>query len=202
MFKKIKVWLIDRKNRLNKKRNKQNSQQKEKVAKDLLELAGMAKVEEAEIDAHYREYADRHNGQCPKCGAKDPLDIVDKIRQVQGEGYVRGEFFLGHGGVYGRTTVDTNEVNHCNKCGNEWKKEHRVFTTHRKVISSWLNDIKVYSEDSQCYAKRTIEKLKKFHAESIYALINEAEDDSLYLRTKETLTLPTLRKYFKSVFDE
>lgn len=56
---------------------------------------------------------------CQKCKGKE---IVNKISRVEGSGYVDGSFMLGCGSIYGSSTTDTNEVNHCNKCGNQWKK--------------------------------------------------------------------------------
>lgn len=88
------------------------------------------------------------------------------------------------------------------KCGNEWKKEKRSYTSHEKVIADWLNELETHLEGEYSYAKRTVDKLQKFHAESIYALFDEADDYKLYNSTKETVTLSVLRGLFKSVFDE
>lgn len=202
MFKSLKIWWAKRTKRLAKAANKQNVAQREIVQKELAELIGKAKVEESEQDQSNREYVNRYNSRCPKCGASGQLDVVDKIRQVQGDGEVSGSFSLGFGSVYGSMEIDTNEVNHCNKCGNEWKKEKRRYTSHKKVIAEWLNELETHLEGKYTYAKRTVDKLQKFHAESIFALFDEADDDKLYYSTKSTVTLSALRTLFKSVFDE
>jgi len=202
MFKSLKIWWVKRTNRLAKAGNKQNAEQRAIVQKELEELRGMAKVKEAEEDESNRSYVNLHNSTCPKCGADGNLDVVDKIQRVQGDGHVGGDFFLGCGSIYGEMEIDTNEVNHCNKCGNQWKKEKRRFTTHNKVMADWLNEIETHLEGKYMYAKRTVDKLQKFHAESIFAMFGEADDDKLYYSAKSTVTLSALRTLFKSVFDE
>ena len=76
----------------------------------------------AKVEWHEQlENQKTHDGQCPKCQAHIE-HIVDKIRHVQGTGKVDGSIKIFNGYILGNVTIDTNEVNHCNKCGNEWKK--------------------------------------------------------------------------------
>jgi len=76
------------------------------------------------------------NSNCPNCKGKK---IVNKISRVEGSGYVSGSFIYGSGSIYGSSKTDTNEVNHCNDCGNQWKKYDWSYTSDADVIAdcSW-----------------------------------------------------------------
>lgn len=64
---------------------------------------------------------DKLNNVCPKCGS---TKVVDKISQLKGEinGSSFGYYGYSHGSIHG--TMDTLEINKCNDCTNEWKKNH------------------------------------------------------------------------------
>lgn len=166
------------------------------------EIAEIKEILEKESDILYRnerKYQQMHDEKCPHCGA---TDIVNKISRVQGDGSVNGSFSLGFGSVYGRMDIDTNEVNHCAKCGNQWKKYKFVFTSATKLLTSNLNDIGTHIEGRYSFAEKTYNNYKKYKAETIYSIINgnDIYRSDLYQSTIE-LSISTLRKYFKSVYD-
>lgn len=130
-----------------------------------------------------------HNDKCPLCG-KDK--IVNKIARVQGS--VSGSFVWGSGSVYGST--DTEAVNHCASCGNEWKKYEWTNITTKRVVKDFNFDLKssMKPEYFDTYKKIFIE-LKDLYAESIDIILhNNVEYDSIP-------TIEWLRSKFKSIYD-
>ena len=80
---------------------------------------------EKRIDDYYHQESRKKDrarndadNKCPHCGNTNESDIVNKIARTHGK--VGGDFALGFGSVYGST--DTDDVRHCNVCGNQWKK--------------------------------------------------------------------------------
>lgn len=136
------------------------------------------------------------NGTCPNCGDKT---IVNKITRVEGSGYVSGSFTFGFGNVNGSSTTDTNEVNHCNKCGNQWKKYDPNFTWTDDVIADWMNDLSAVFDGKYTYCDRTVELLKDIPAESLWKQMKIVSHKCFY-STRYSLTLSLLRTKFKSVY--
>jgi len=140
---------------------------------------------------------------CPKCRARQE-NIVNKIRQVHGDGNVSGSFSLGFGSVGGRMSINTDEVNHCNKCGNEWKKYKIKYISQSTVLIKALNYLAEIIENPK--EKKYHWKLKAIRvfdgccAETIRVLV-EKNQYSVYSRTKILLCHYNLRPYYKSVFD-
>lgn len=134
---------------------------------------------------------------CPKCDGKE---IVDKISRVEGSGSVSGSFRWGGGSIYGSSSTDTNEVNHCNKCGNQWKKYDRKYKSKDQVIADWLNDLNTVFEGKYTFGEKTVELLKDIPAECLYAEVNRVSD-IIYFTTGDNITLSYLRTKFKSVYD-
>jgi len=139
------------------------------------------------------------DSRCPKC--KSQTDIVDKVHHVQGKGNVSGNLF----GITGRLEIDTDAVNHCNKCGNEWKK-YKIKVVQRtdvlRVAFNYYGQLLKNPEEIKFDWK--VETVKVFdgcYAEAIdnlrfvnrYILHSEAND---FLR------LWNLRKLHKSVYDK
>lgn len=150
-----------------------------------------------------RENQKTHDGICPKCRARQEY-IVDKIRQVHGDGNVSGSFSLGFGSVSGRMSVDTDEVNHCNKCGNEWKKFKTKYISKTEIVRVALNYLAAIIENPEekkwDWKVEAIQVFDGCSAEAIRVLV-EKNSYNIYSSTKEQLTLTTLRRYYKSVFD-
>lgn len=140
----------------------------------------------------------KKDGTCPLCG---DTTIVNKISRVQGSGSVSGSFMYGSGSIDGSSSIDTNEVNHCNKCGNQWKKYERIDTWSEEVIVRWLNDINTVYEGEYNFADKIIDTLKDIPAESIYNVLDNYAS-KCYSDTIAHLSLSYLRTKFKSVYDQ
>lgn len=138
------------------------------------------------------------DGQCPKCKDKT---IVDKIRQVQGKGNVGGNLF----GVNGSLSIDTDEVNHCNKCGNEWKK-FKIKTIGRTdiltVALNYLGEIRKDPERNKkmSWKMETIQVFDGCCAEAIDSLCFDNRH-KIHSNIGYELKLFRLRKIYKSVYD-
>lgn len=138
----------------------------------------------------------QHNSKCPICKGSE---IVNKIARVEGSGKVSGHFSLGYGSVYGSSTTDTNEVNHCNKCGNQWKKYERTYKSSTDIINDWLYDLATVFEGRYTFGDKTVVLLKDIPAESIWEERKRLDYKCGYT-IKENLSLSALRKHFKSVY--
>ena len=140
------------------------------------------------------------NSYCSHCNKK--TDIVNKIARVEGSGSVSGSFYFGSGSVYGSSSTDTNEVNHCNKCGNQWKKHELKYKDQREFLGEWMDNIYTsFEKNDYIFPQKTIDLLKEFHAESIYKIFKNVEY-KCYLSTRDNLTLSKLRTKFKSIYDK
>ncbi len=143
-----------------------------------------------------------HDGCCPNCRARKE-DIVNKIRQVQGKGEVHGSFSFGFGDVSGSMNVDTNEINHCNKCGNEWKKFKIKYISKTDIVRVALNYLAEIISDpainNKSWKTDAIKVFDGCSAESITQIIKSIKD--IRMSTESTLTTRCLRRYFKSVYD-
>ena len=159
--------------------------------------------------AHYvreDEWQERNDNTCPKCNAKKG-EIVNKIRQVQGGGSVDGSFssslFYGSGSVHGSMKIDTFGVNHCNNCGNEWKKYNKDFKSTREVLEDGLKYTANLMIDPVEY-KWAVSYVKIFEGCYVETILKFVEENQygLYDSTKEELCFSKLNKYFKSVWDD
>jgi len=153
-----------------------------------------------------KEARESHDSICPNCHTrKDGNNIVDKIRQVQGKGKVSGSFYLGFGSVVGNMEVDTGEVNHCNHCGNEWKKFKVKYISKTDIVRvalNYLGELYDNPERNKKFSWKTeaVQVFDGCYAESIIALVSK-NSHYMHLITKKHLTVSRLRQNFKSVFD-
>lgn len=177
--------------------NTPNAVEKKLIAEQCAKIKKMADEKSTELYKEQSESQERSDKTCPHCGAKN---IVNKIARVEGSGSVSGSFFLGGGSVSGSSSTDTNEVNHCNGCGNQWKKYKKKYTHNSDILADWINDVNTHLEGKYAYSgAKTVEMLKDFYAETIWEIFNEVEDDCYY-STRDDLSLSLLRKKFKSVY--
>lgn len=175
-----------------------NSDEKKIIAEQCEKIKNIAWGNSSAFDKEQRDKQKGRDGTCPHCGGHN---IVNKIARVEGSGSVSGSFIFGGGSVYGSSSTDTNEVNHCNGCGNQWKKYEREYKGSSGILAGWINDVSTHLEGEYAYAgAKTVEMLKDFYAETIWAVFNEVEDDCYY-STRDDLSLSLLRKKFKSVYD-
>jgi predicted Zn-ribbon and HTH transcriptional regulator len=141
-----------------------------------------------------------HDETCPKCKAGKDY-IVDKIRHVEGKGSVSGSFDFGFGSIKGSVGIDTSEINHCNKCGNEWKKFKIKYVSKSDIVwvaLKYLAEILTDTEQKNYSWKiETIAVFDGCHAEAVYELY---ETNRNYLLL--SLKLRELRRHYQSVFDK
>lgn len=150
-----------------------------------------------------KENQKAHDYRCPKCRAKQDR-IVDKIRQVEGSGSVDGSFYLGFGSVHGSMEIDTNSVNHCTVCGHQWKKFKTKYVSKTDILRvtlNYLGDLIKDPEHNRTLSWKTeaVQVFDGCHAEAIRMVIGH---ESRYVRNKEYLNRSTLKKYYRSVFDD
>lgn len=147
-----------------------------------------------------REAEKSHNDVCPNCHSKKDK-IVDKIRQVQGNKSISSTFYLGFGNLNSIINVDTLEVNHCNVCGNEWKKYKFIYAHKTDILRVALKYLAEILEDpKQKECKWKLETIKVF--ENAYAenIINFYNKNKCYLY--KPLKYKKIIKYYKSVYDK
>jgi hypothetical protein len=183
---------------LNIKTKKDNDIIKKDIEKILSGCDVIANVEYKEQKEN--QYA--HDGQCPMC--RNKTNIVNKIKDVNGKINIDGDFKFGFGSINGGLDINTDEVNHCNNCGNEWKKFKTKYVTETDIIRVALNYLAdIYDNPEKTknhYWKHdTIKVFDNCYAESIKILIKKHYH---FLHdTINILTLKKLRENFKSIFD-
>jgi len=149
----------------------------------LLEEGKQRFIEIAKSEATISNEADkrsmeRYGASCSLCGNKT---IVNKIKRIQGDGNWR------------HFDIDSNEVYHCNNCGNQWKKFKLSTRTYKDVIESFVWALHIDSDGA--YFKKVFNLLKDIPAESVYqvyAEVNHSWDNFL--------SISMLRKYFPSIY--
>lgn len=136
-----------------------------------------------------------HDNNCPNCQATED-NIVNKLNDVQGKITIKISQTFGYKLTNVLSNIDTNEINHCNVCGNEWKKfklnpitKAHILKVALKYLSEILKDPKEREKD---WKVETIEVFKDSHAETIYKLSKH--------NSVETIRLRDLKKHYKSIF--
>jgi hypothetical protein len=140
-----------------------------------------------------------HDGICPKCKSKE--NIVNKVCHVYGKGSVNGNIFIGISGI---VTIDTDEVNHCNNCGNEWKKYKTKAISQTDILRVAFNYLaQIYKDPEERRHSWKLEAIlvfKDISAEAIYRL-RVKQKKVLHSNTKLQLTFYRLKKNYKSIYD-
>lgn len=179
-----------------KKFNKLSEEQKNIIKKEFDEILKLADKKADEKNDNIRNLEIQNNSICPLCKNKVKGTIVNKISLVKGEGNVSGSFYWGTGSIYGKSSTDTYEINHCNNCGNEWKKFNSNYVFSTDILRDFA--YKIYLECKYTFGNDEYNLLKNYYAETIDELFNKHA--SLYYREK--VKLSDLRNKFKSIFDE
>ncbi len=133
-----------------------------------------------------------HDGICPNCRIRkidNNNNIVDKFA------YVRGS------GSRNAISISTEAINHCNICGNEWKKfETKAIsqTAVLKVCLKYLNDmIKNPKEEHNVDKIEALNIFYSCYAEALYDLYKK------HRHAFDTIpSLSNLREYYDSVYDK
>lgn len=148
-----------------------------------------------------RKLKNRSDGSCPKCRK---INIVDKIRDVQGKGNISGSFSLGFGDVSGSMYISSESVNHCNDCGHEWKKFNEKIVTKEKIVVLALDYLAEILKDpankQYSWKMETIKVFDNCYAETIFNL-SMKHKSNIRMDTASQLNRNRLRLYYKSVFD-
>jgi hypothetical protein len=143
-----------------------------------------------------------HDTRCPKCRERD---VVDKIRDVLGEGKVGGNHYFGFESVAGRVEIKTEAVNHCNDCGHEWKKFKSKYISKTEIVRVALNYLGDYLADPENQKRMTwkMEAIEVFENRCAEAIWELTRKHRVYVKPtpKQTLKLRKLRKRYPSVFD-
>lgn len=84
---------------------------------------------------------EKHDSTCPSCGSKNVNNRIKRFQgDIKGSSHGHGWSALSFGESYHSGSIngkfDTNEVNKCNDCENEWKKwEGNIYSSSTEEIS-------------------------------------------------------------------
>jgi hypothetical protein len=129
------------------------------VKEEYKKFHDICEKEYEDTDKWHRNYVKRTNEECPKCQSKN---VNDRIQRLQGEfsGSMSGSRSLFSGSLSGssRGTIDTNEVNKCNDCQHEWKKEKDTYTSVTDKEKSHYSDLRWLLNDYKTAMEAEIDK--------------------------------------------
>lgn len=162
------------------------------IKKEYQILKERAKAEaEVQNDAQ-RRYTNEFNDTCPHCKSKN---VNDRIQRIQGSSssFISGSLF----GFSGRSggKIDTNEINKCNDCGNEWKKRSSVYTYDKEVIYNFFNKLSYFCKN---YNDAINTKVDKNDLDEKYNTNEEKRKDYLKL-FKDHIYIDILTKFFNNI---
>ena len=92
----------------------------------------LLKTAESRFEQEKKE-VEEYNSTCPLCKSKEVVNKINRTQgQIKGTSTLHGSYsaYYGSGNIDGN--LDTNEVKHCNECGNEWKPKKEP-----KMYSNW-----------------------------------------------------------------
>lgn len=132
------------------------------IKSDIAKMTKFCKDESVEIYRRSRENCNTKNSICPLCKSKN---INDRIKRQQGtldgssnNSNYNGLFFnssYNSSAIHGK--LDTNEVNKCNDCGYEWKKEEIYYTNEHEIIRNKLETVLYLLNDLTNYKTCTFD---------------------------------------------
>lgn len=182
-------------------RNEPNDAERAILDKEEKEIKKMASEKSASDYSDERKRTNEANNKCPKCSSQS---VVNKIAHVQGSGEVRGSFNYYGGSVYGSSSTVTNEVNHCNGCGNQWKKRKASYESTSEVLADWIEKINYKIEGKYDFGDEVYVMLKDYKAETILRIAYKLyhEEERLSSSDVDWISLNNLRNNFKSVYEK
>lgn len=154
---------------------------------EIKELEGLFDKKYSEFSKKEREFCKTKNECCPICGNTE--GNVQKIREVAGK--ISGDFSLGFGVVNGE--VHTSEVNHCSKCGNEWKKSQMSSDIWQKSIDSMFKDMLSFLSGEKMTGMK--DPLKSFSAKALKLFLKQNGHRSFASEDLSKLSTREFRKY-------
>jgi hypothetical protein len=132
-------------------------------------------MEADQINKKAEEEAQAHNSVCQKC---DSRNVNDRIKRVQGDiqvsvstsssSFYSSSYSSSNASVKGE--IDTNEINKCNDCENEWKKQEMKPMEYSTLLSFKLQKIQYYIRAVQL--SKTAE-LDKTNLSETFATVEE-----------------------------
>lgn len=179
-----------------------NTEQKKTLLYEIKEIEKVCDDTASEEFIDQKENQKTHDERCDKCHNKDGI-IVDKIRNVEGNGNVKGSVLSLV--INGSITIKTGTVNHCNECGHEWHKFKIKYFSKTDIIGvtlKYLAEIIDNPDEVKRYKwkKDYIKIFDKCHAETIHQL-TKSYDKYINSQRKKILSLSNLRKHYPSVFN-
>jgi hypothetical protein len=175
-----------------------------RIAEDVETIMGRCDVIASQEFKEQKENQRTHDGRCPRCRAMQDK-IVDKIRNVEGQGKVGGDFYLGFGSISGRMEINSEAVNYCKTCKHEWKKFKIKYVHKTDIVRVALNYLAEIIDDPAHNKRMTwkTEACQVFDgcsAESI-RFLRDRHEKYLRINTMRVLKIGKLRKYYPSIFD-
>lgn len=180
-----------------------------KLQKSLISLDIENVLQKCDViaNAEYKEQKeakDSHDNFCDNCHARKDM-IVNKISHVQGIGKINSSFVLGYGKINGSISIDTHEISHCTKCGNEWKKYKIRYVSKTNIIRVVLNYLGLILEDpDEKKFSWKLESIGVFNDCYLETIIQLSKTHKPYLNANvlSQLKSKNLKKYYKSIFND
>ncbi len=150
-----------------------------------------------------KETKKKHDSKCPNCGSCE--NIVNKISYVYGKTNTTNTIIFGFTLNKIENNIETQEINHCNKCGNQWTKGRIKYISGSDILRVTLNylfEILNNSNNEDCDWK--LDAVKVFdgcYAESIFKL-KKKNYEKLHNDTRKYLTLKLLKSKYKSIYNK
>lgn len=136
------------------------------------------------------------NAKCPKCGSEY---INDRIKRVQGDINVTnsGSSFLFSSSYHNETKahIDTNEVNKCNDCGHEWKKNSSTYIGTYETTKDLIQYVVWYLEQYHDLVNCEFDPL---NIEEQYNSFEEKKS-ALQKRFDDSWIIPRTRNFWEGI---
>lgn len=188
------MWIYRILNILNEKQKEIISIEKKKILNNCSVIASAENLEQGEAKKS-------HDDVCPNCHARKD-NIVNKIRDVIGKGDVSGSFHFGYGSVSGTMTINTFEVNHCNVCGNEWKKYNVRYVSNIEILKVALKYlIDILNDPKQKEYSWKLQTIKVFDNCNVETIMLLCKEYKLFLKNYK-FKYSKLKKHYKSIYSK
>jgi len=174
--------------------NLPNKLQKTKIQNDIDMILNKCDIIAQNEINEQQENKELHDNTCSICKTK--TIIVNKFISISNIENVNNNIKFGFGKIKSSIITNIEEVNHCNTCGNEWKKYKTKPISKTNILNlafKYLKEIIKNKENKRDWKLETIQVFDDCYAEALYKL-------NIWKRTD--IKLSTLRKYYKSIYDK